>query len=413
MSQDRVRGTDPTDEPSSEPAADAVPLPAPPQTWTGIMWRLVASTVGACLRYRVTGLAAEAAFFAILSLPPLVFGLAGTIGYLANRYDVAEVDSFKTQILDVAQRVLTDETVGEIVRPTLNQVLDEGRVDVISLGFVLALWSGSRALNVFVDTITIMYGLGGRRGIVGTRALSFSLYLVALLLGIVVVPLVLAGPHLVADLLPARLVWMENFYWPTVLVLMVGFVTTLYHLSVPVRTSWRYDIPGGVLTLLVWVGGSWVLRAFLQGTVGGDSTSIYGPLATPIAVLIWLYILSIAVLIGAALNASFDRVFPEKSTAGARLELVRRLRDRAMAARMRDAGLDDRGVGVLSAAASASEHELQAELAQHHDRAGEDEPARRESRERDGRGRRVAAEEPTPTPGPVTPDDETELMERR
>jgi membrane protein len=40
-------------------------------------------------------------------------------------------------------------------------------------------------------------------------------------------------------------------------------------------------------------------------------------------------VLSITVLIGAALNASFDRVFPESSTAGARLELVRRLRDRS------------------------------------------------------------------------------------
>ena len=40
-------------------------------------WRVVAHTFAACLHYRVTGLAAEAAFFAILSLPPLIFGLAG------------------------------------------------------------------------------------------------------------------------------------------------------------------------------------------------------------------------------------------------------------------------------------------------------------------------------------------------
>jgi membrane protein len=81
-------------------------------------------------------------------------------------------------------------------------VLSSRRVDVISLGFVLALWSGSRALNVIVDTITIMYGLGGRRGIVKTRALSFSLYVVGLLVGVIVVPLVLAGPGLVDALLP-------------------------------------------------------------------------------------------------------------------------------------------------------------------------------------------------------------------
>ena len=70
------------------------------------------------------------------------------------------------------------------------------RFDVISIGFVLALWSGSRALNVFVDTITIMYGLGGRRGIVRTRMLSFTLYVVGLVVGVVVLPLVLAGPRL-------------------------------------------------------------------------------------------------------------------------------------------------------------------------------------------------------------------------
>ncbi len=36
-----------------------------------------------------------------------------------------------------------------------------GRPDVISIGFLFALWSGSRAVNVFIDTITVMYGLDG------------------------------------------------------------------------------------------------------------------------------------------------------------------------------------------------------------------------------------------------------------
>ena len=77
------------------------------------------------------------------------------------------------------------------------------RFDLLSLGFVLSLWSGSRALNVFVDTISIMYGQSGVRGIVRTRALSFSLYLLALALGIVTIPLVLLGPSLLGEILPA------------------------------------------------------------------------------------------------------------------------------------------------------------------------------------------------------------------
>ena len=70
------------------------------------------------------------------------------------------------------------------------------------MGFLLSLWSGSRALNVFVDTISIMYGQSGVRGIVRTRVLSFSLYLLALLVGIVTIPLVLLGPSLLGDILP-------------------------------------------------------------------------------------------------------------------------------------------------------------------------------------------------------------------
>ncbi|MFC5268196.1 YihY/virulence factor BrkB family protein [Kribbella qitaiheensis] len=278
----------------------------------GTVWKLITQTVGTCLRYRVTGLAAEAAFFAILSLPPLIFGLAGSIGFIASRYfEVETIDDIKIQITDLAGRALTDDSVKNVIVPTLDQVLDGGRPDVISIGFVLALWSGSRALNVFVDTITIMYGMGGKRGIVGTRALSFSLYCAALVIGIIVLPLVLAGPDAVNALLPERVDFLNQLYWPVVTILSAGFLNTLYHLSVPVRTPWVSDLPGSFLALSIWILGSFVLRWILQSTVGG--TSIYGPLAAPIAVLMWLYMTAIAVLIGAALNAVVDRFWPHKS----------------------------------------------------------------------------------------------------
>ncbi|MET0928636.1 MAG: YihY/virulence factor BrkB family protein [Aeromicrobium sp.] len=267
--------------------------------------KLVARTVSICFRYRVTGLAAEAAFFAILSLPPLIFGLAGTIGFIAERYDVSQVDVLKDRIIDLASRALTDSTVDKVVTPTLDEVLGGGRIDVISIGFVLALWSGSRALNVFIDTISIIYGLGGHRGIVKTRARSFTLYIAALLVGIVLVPLILTGPEMAAGVLSDRWSFLEMFYWPAVLLLSVGFLATLYHLAVPVRKRWRLGLPGAAFTLLLWILGSYFVRWALGFSTGG--TSIYGPLAAPIAVLLWLYVLSIAVLIGAAVNAAVEQ----------------------------------------------------------------------------------------------------------
>ena len=298
------------------------------------LWRLIVTTVGTCMRHRVTGLAAEAAFFALLSFPPLVFGLAGSIGYVVQNVTDQRLGEFKAQVVDLALQGFTPDIVNTIIVPTMNDVLGGPRYDVISIGFVLALWSGSRAMNVFVDTVTIMYGLGGHRGIVRTRMLSFGLYVLGLVTGVVTIPLVVAGPSLVDHLLPERLDALSALYWPVVVLVCVVFTATLYHVSVPVRTSWRYNLPGAVFTVLLWIAGSAVLRWFLTASAG-KSTSIYGPLAAPIAVMIWLYIIAIAVLIGAALNAAFDEVWPESGPARARIELMRRLRERARLPRLR------------------------------------------------------------------------------
>lgn len=295
--------------------------------WREHLWRVIVTTVGSCLRHRVTGLAAEAAFFAVLSVPPLVFALAGAVGFVSERFTATQVEDVSNAVLEVSRQALTDRAVDRIIAPTLQEVLDGGRYDVISIGFVLALWSGSRALNVFVDTITIMHGLGGHRGIVATRALSFVLYVMAMVTGAVSLPLVVAGPSLVDRVLPERLDFVNGLYWPVVLVLCICFLATLYHVSVPVRTNWSFNLPGAVFALFCWIGGSYVLRWVLTVTAA-ESRSIYGPLAAPIAVLLWLYLLALAVLIGAAVNAAFDSVFPQKSTTRARLELVQRLRER-------------------------------------------------------------------------------------
>ena len=281
--------------------------------------RLLVQTVRLCLRYRVTGLASEAGFFALLSLPPLVLGLFGGVGYVGHWLGPDTVHDVTVAIQTYASRFLTDDSVRQVIVPTVDDVLRNGRFDVISIGFVLSLWSGSRALNVFVDTISIMYGQNGVRGIVRTRVLSFSLYLVALVVGVVVIPLVLVGPTWLAGMLPANVEFLIALYWPVVVVLTVASLTTLFHVSTPLRAPWVRDIPGAALTLVIWLLSSFFLRRWLGASIGG--TSIYGPLAAPIVVLIWLYFLAIAVLIGAALNAAARRVWPveERVSSPARL----------------------------------------------------------------------------------------------
>jgi membrane protein len=314
------RGVAAGTEPKEQAGAASGPGPGGPVRLPDVVWRLTRETAAVCFRYRVTGLAAEAGFFALLSLPPLVLGLVGSIGYLGNWLGPDTVNEVKDRIIDVSSNVLTADSVKKVITPTLEDVLDGGRPDLISIGFLIALWSGSRALNVFIDTISIMYGLGGRRGIVRTRVLSFTLYVVAVLVGSVVVPLVLAGPQLLGKVLPDQVDFLDKLYWPVASVLSVASLTTLYHLSVPVRTPWRRDLPGALLTLVIWFGGSFAVRWIIGVSVGG--TSIYGPLATPIVLMIWLYTLAIAVLIGAALNAAVETVWPRREILAARRERI-------------------------------------------------------------------------------------------
>ncbi|MFJ4471840.1 YihY/virulence factor BrkB family protein [Streptomyces sp. NPDC089424] len=309
-------------------------------------WLLLKDTVNSCIEYRILGLAAEAAFFTLLSVPPLLLSLIGLLGYVDDWTGTDTISSLETNLLEASRTVLSDKGVNQIARPILDDVMQGGRPDVISIGFLFALWSGSRAVNVFIDTITVMYGLDGVRGIVKTRLVAFLLFIAALLIGSVALPLMVAGPDAVVRIVPWSTTVVQVLYWPVVMVLSIIFLTTLYHVSVPVRSPWVEDVPGALVALAMWVLGSFLLRIYLANTIEG--ATIYGSLAAAVAVLLWIGVSAFAVLVGAAVNAAIDRVWPAAATAAARAA-NERLREaqvaeyvaRAAAARGADPDPDD------------------------------------------------------------------------
>ncbi|MEU7000485.1 YihY/virulence factor BrkB family protein [Nonomuraea sp. NPDC046570] len=277
-------------------------------------WAIVRATTNAGVNYRVTGLAGEAAFFALLSLPPFVLGLIGVLAKISTWLDENLVDQVRRWVEGQAGLLFTESAVDKVVKPLLADVLqdDASKVSLISVGFLLSLWSGSRALYVYVDLISVAYGLGEERGIIRTRLMSFGLYIVGLVIGIVVMPVLVIGPTLLRSTLPGYAGMIDLLYWPVVIIGSVLFLTVLYHVSVPVRTKWYRELPGAILALFLWIICAAVLRAVLAAWV--SPLSIYGSLAAPIAVLLWLYITALAVLIGAILNAEVDRLWEGEGT---------------------------------------------------------------------------------------------------
>lgn len=276
--------------------------------------RLVVEVFRICFRYRVTGLSAEAAFFMLLCLPPLILGLFAGVGFFAGHFDPGAVANVTGAIERFSEQFLTPEVVSQIIVPTVEDVLDGGRADLLSIGFLLSLWSGSRALHVFMDAIQIMYAQSGERSIVGARAMSLGLYLGSIVFASLLVPLAIIGPRLLRDWLPDSLDVLVTAYWPVVAGLCLIGLTGLYHYAPKEKTPFYRDFAGAGVAAIIVILSALGVRAWASVAVGG--VTIFGPLTAPIIALTLFYLVALAILIGAATNAAIRRLWPTQDYRG-------------------------------------------------------------------------------------------------
>ncbi len=276
-------------------------------------WQLVSGTLVRAWRDRILGLSAEAAFWQLLSLPPLVLALLGAVGYFSDAMGSGTVAAIEQRILRLANGVASQDVVDNIVRKTLDQVLHHGSANVISIGFLLSLWAGSSAMATFVNTITIAYGMRDLRGAVRSRLLALWLYLVSIALLVVLLPLLVIGPTALRRITPdGSRHYTDDIvqigYWPVVGGVLFCGLAALYHYATPVKLRWRRALPGAGVAMLLFILGSYGLRLYVAAVFGKALS--YGALAAPIAALLFFYVLALAVHLGAELNATLERLWP-------------------------------------------------------------------------------------------------------
>ena len=307
-------------------------------TKLGSAWTLGVRTVRDSFDDRLPGLAAEVAFYILLSLPPLLLVGLGAVGYIGDLFGPETVAAVRLRIIDGAGAVLTPTTMTEVVHPAVNGLLEQGRADILSIGAVLALWSGSRALRVIVQAVTIAYDIEDRRSWWQHRLLGLGLTFAGIVTGAVLLPLLVVGPRAGEDL--ARryglaevfdLVW-RVLYYPAVIIIGLAVLTWVYHVVPPVRTIWRRDLPGAVLAFVVWLAASTALRVYALRFVEPDSP--YSVFGTPLVMLLWIYVTAVALLVGAELNAEIEKMWPTAEGPYSEAEPDR------------PAGVGDRGTGT-------------------------------------------------------------------
>jgi membrane protein len=262
---------------------------------------------------RVLGLSAEAAFWQLLSLPSLFLALVATLGYVSRWFGTGTVDRTERELESTLSRAFSQEVVDQVIAPMLHEVLFKGRADIISLGFVLAVWAGSSATATFVNTITIAYGMRELRGPVRSRLLALWLFLGSVVLGVVVLPMLVLGPDLLIRSFPARLrdtasTIVTAAYYPVVVLFLLVGLTTLYHLAPPRRLPWRRGVPGAIVAMIVFLAGAAGLRDYIRFILSQNHA--YVTLAAPIAALLFFFALALGVLYGAEFNAAIEQLSP-------------------------------------------------------------------------------------------------------
>ncbi len=288
-------------------------LPSPVRAGVDLAERTVRDSVAD----RVPGLAAEATLFILISLPALLLVVLGSLGFVAGALGPAGSDQLHRLVFDVPRTFMSSSTYASY-ESLAQQVLDTGRADVVGVGALLALWTGSRATSRVLETIVIAYDIESPRPSWRRRLVALGLTIGALLGAVAVLPLLVLGPRLIEHVAPdgvasATLTALSMGYWPALGLGLMAGLTTVYHLGVPWRTPWLRDLPGAGLAMAVWFLAAAGLRAYLalSGLGGADAgNAVYRQLGTPIAVVLWLYVSAMAVLLGAELNAEIEKKWP-------------------------------------------------------------------------------------------------------
>ncbi|MGB3696563.1 MAG: YihY/virulence factor BrkB family protein [Gordonia sp. (in: high G+C Gram-positive bacteria)] len=267
----------------------------------------------------IIGWAAQAAFWQALSLPPLLLGVLGSLGYIADWFGPDTVQIITARIIAFSERAFTPNVVDDLISPTLDNVLGRGRVAVMSVSFLMSLWAGSSAMSCFVSSIVHAHQQHQIRNPVWQRIFALIIYLFFVVACVLVLPLVALGPTYLHQILPDA--WdpaitdvVDWGYFPFVGILLIGALVCLYRFALPHPMPWRRLLPGALLAgVFFWVA-TYVLRFYLTALTRTGYT--YGALATPIAFLLFTFFLGFAIVLGAEFNAAIEEMWPSGANGG-------------------------------------------------------------------------------------------------
>lgn len=248
------------------------------------------------------------AFNLTLAVFPAIIFLFTLIPYIP----IPHLDTLIMEFLsDVLPRGIYRDAAG-----TIEDIISRPRGNLLSLGFFLALYAATNGMVALMTAFNRTYKTIENRSylkkrliaIVLTFGLAFVLFtaIVGLIVGEVVLDWLVEERLLDADFLYYLLLILRYLL---VFLVFFGMVSWIYYLAPSIHKRWRFlslgSIVASVLGILVTQLFSYYVANF------ASYNKLYGSIGTIIAFMIWIYLVSIVILLGFEINASIDEAKKE------------------------------------------------------------------------------------------------------
>jgi membrane protein len=181
------------------------------------------------------------------------------------------------------------------------------------VGFVLAVWAVTGAMNSYMTALNMTYERKDRRSFVRKRIVASKMAGVLAVAFALVAAFTILGP-VVESAISSRIGWGGEVLdvvwwvvqWPILLgALLVAFATLLYLGPDVEQPKWEFLTPGSFVAALLWIASSALFAVYTATFASYNKT--WGTLSAVIVMLTWLWITAMALLLGAEINREAER----------------------------------------------------------------------------------------------------------
>jgi len=182
-------------------------------------------------------------------------------------------------------------------------------VGLLVTASLITLWTASGVMISWMEGFRRCYGLPKVWGLLKERLIAFSLVILAGIPLTFATMLVAFGSrietrilfHLDREFGPYILLMWMAMRWLIAGLTSIAVIALIYHNAVPRTQPWHSVLPGATLATAMWFLATMLFGGYLNRYA--DYSIIYGSLGVGIALLVWMYMISLVILVGAEFNA--------------------------------------------------------------------------------------------------------------